>query len=38
MLTLEKFVLEEDNKIQRNNMNKCGGNGENKRGKKREKI
>lgn len=31
MLTLEKFVLEEDNKIQRNNMNKCGGNGEKER-------
>jgi len=39
MLTLEKFVLEEDNKIQRNNMNKCGGNGEKTTGnKKRETI
>jgi len=35
MLTLEKFVLEGDNKMQRNNMNKC----EKKRGnKKGEKI
>jgi hypothetical protein len=38
MLTLEEFILEEDNKIQRNNMNTCGAMVKRREVTKRENI